>query len=162
LSTSVVPHERTNATSEASVGVLYSCRLIVDTFLFVTLCFSSIAMPKATYSWKGKIVTESTYEKRLAQQKLAIVSATLRDSVVGIATSYGLDDQGVGVRVPVGSRIFSSPRSSDRLWGPPNLITNWYRGVKRPGREAHLSPAVSAQVKKMWICTSIPPYAFIA
>jgi hypothetical protein len=28
-----------------------------------------------------------------------------RDSVVGIATSYGLDDRGVGVRVPVGSRI---------------------------------------------------------
>jgi hypothetical protein len=29
-----------------------------------------------------------------------------RDSVVGIATGYGLDDRGVGVRVPVGSRIF--------------------------------------------------------
>jgi hypothetical protein len=25
-----------------------------------------------------------------------------RDSVVGIATTYGLDDRGVGVRVPVG------------------------------------------------------------
>jgi hypothetical protein len=31
-----------------------------------------------------------------------------RDSVVGIATGYGLDDRGVGVRVPVGSRIFST------------------------------------------------------
>jgi hypothetical protein len=29
-----------------------------------------------------------------------------RGSVVGIATSYGLNDQGVGVRVPVGSRVF--------------------------------------------------------
>jgi hypothetical protein len=28
-----------------------------------------------------------------------------RDSSVGIATSYELDDRGVGVRVPVGSRI---------------------------------------------------------
>jgi hypothetical protein len=36
-------------------------------------------------------------------------------SVVGIATSYGLDDQGVGVRVPVGSRMFSSPDRPDRL-----------------------------------------------
>jgi hypothetical protein len=27
------------------------------------------------------------------------------DSVVGIATGYGLDDRGVGVRVPVRSRI---------------------------------------------------------
>jgi hypothetical protein len=33
-----------------------------------------------------------------------------RDSVVGIATGYGLDDRGVGVRVPVGSRIFSTFR----------------------------------------------------
>jgi hypothetical protein len=38
-----------------------------------------------------------------------------RDSVVGIATSYGLDDRGVGVRVPVGSRIFSFPDRPDRL-----------------------------------------------
>jgi hypothetical protein len=33
-----------------------------------------------------------------------------RDSSVGIATGYGLDDRGVGIRVPVGSRIFSSPQ----------------------------------------------------
>jgi hypothetical protein len=32
-----------------------------------------------------------------------------RDRAVGIATVYGLDDRGVGLRVPVGSRIFSSP-----------------------------------------------------
>jgi hypothetical protein len=44
-----------------------------------------------------------------------------QDSVVRIATGYGLDDQGVGVRVPVGSRIFSSPRRPDRLWGPLSL-----------------------------------------
>jgi hypothetical protein len=25
-----------------------------------------------------------------------------RDSVVGVATGYGLDDRGVGIRVPVG------------------------------------------------------------
>jgi hypothetical protein len=37
------------------------------------------------------------------------------NSSVGIATGYGLDDQGVGVRVPEGSRIFSSPRCPDRL-----------------------------------------------
>jgi hypothetical protein len=51
-----------------------------------------------------------------------------RDSVVGIATGYGLDDRGVGVRFPVESRIFSSPRRPDRLWGPPNLLSNGYRG----------------------------------
>jgi hypothetical protein len=44
----------------------------------------------------------------------------IRDSVVGIATGYGLDDRGFGVRVPVGSKIFSSPRP-DRFWGSPSL-----------------------------------------
>jgi hypothetical protein len=38
-----------------------------------------------------------------------------RDSSVGIATGYGLDDGGVGVRVLVGSRMFSCPRRPDRL-----------------------------------------------
>jgi hypothetical protein len=50
-----------------------------------------------------------------------------RDGSVGIATSYGLDDRGVGVLVPVGSRILSSPRRPDRLWGPPSLLSNGYR-----------------------------------
>jgi hypothetical protein len=50
-----------------------------------------------------------------------------RDSVAGIETGYGLDDRGVGVRVPIGSRIFSSPRRPDRLWGPPNFLSNGYR-----------------------------------
>jgi hypothetical protein len=56
-------------------------------------------------------------------------SSRSRDSVVGIATSYGLDDRGVGVRIPVRSRIFSSPDRPDRLWGPPNLLSNGYRGL---------------------------------
>jgi hypothetical protein len=32
--------------------------------------------------------------------------------------------------------------------------------VKRPGLEADHSPPTSAEVKKMWIYTSTPPYAF--
>jgi hypothetical protein len=46
-----------------------------------------------------------------------------RDSVVGMRLATGLNDRGVGVRVPVGARIFSSPRRSDRLCGPPNLLS---------------------------------------
>jgi hypothetical protein len=45
-----------------------------------------------------------------------------QDSSVGLATGYGLDDQDVGVRVSVGSKIFTSPCRPDRLWGPPNLL----------------------------------------
>jgi hypothetical protein len=59
-----------------------------------------------------------------------------QDSAVGIATGYGLDDRGVGVRVPVGSRIFSSPRRRYRLWRPPNLLPNGYRGLFPLGKAA--------------------------
>jgi hypothetical protein len=38
-----------------------------------------------------------------------------RDSSVGIAAGYGLDDRGVGVRVSVGSRILFSSRHPDWL-----------------------------------------------
>jgi hypothetical protein len=49
-----------------------------------------------------------------------------RDSVVGIATVYWLDDRGVEVRVPVVSKIFCYPRRPDRTWGPPKLLlSNW-------------------------------------
>jgi hypothetical protein len=35
-------------------------------------------------------------------------------------------------------------------------------GIKRPGREADHSPPTSADVKNTWICTSTPPYVFVA
>jgi hypothetical protein len=44
--------------------------------------------------------------------------------MVYIATGYGLDDRGLRVRVPVFSRIFSSPRRPDGLWSPPNLVSD--------------------------------------
>jgi hypothetical protein len=49
-------------------------------------------------------------------------------SAVGIVTGYGLEDRGGGVRVPVESRIFSSPQRPERLWGPPSL-SNGYPGL---------------------------------
>jgi hypothetical protein len=58
---------------------------------------------------------------------LSTVDRRSRYSVVGIKTGYGLDDRGVGVRVSVGSRIFSPQRRPDRPWGPPNLLFNGYR-----------------------------------
>jgi hypothetical protein len=89
------------------------------------------------------------------------------DSVVGIATSYGVDDQGVGVRVTVGSRIFLFSKSSIPALRPTQPPIQWVPGVlslgvKRPGREADHSPPTSAEVKKMWLYTSTPSNAFMA
>jgi hypothetical protein len=50
-------------------------------------------------------------------------------NAIGIATDYGLDDRGVGVQVPVGSRIFISLCRPDQLWGPTSLLSNGYRGL---------------------------------
>jgi hypothetical protein len=86
-----------------------------------------------------------------------------RDSSVGIATGYGLDDREVGVRVPVGSGTFSSPRRPDQLCGPSPVGT-WgsFPGVKRLRREANHSFPTSIEVKKTWIYTSTPTYIFVA
>jgi hypothetical protein len=57
-----------------------------------------------------------------------------RDSSVGIATGYELDDREVGFRVPVGVRIFTSPHRPDGLRGPSNLLSNGYRGSFSGGK----------------------------
>jgi hypothetical protein len=86
---------------------------------------------------------------------------TKAQSVVGIATGYGLDDRGVGVRVTVRSRIFTSPIVQTGSGVHPTSYMmgtgGSFPGVKRPGREAGHSPPSNAEVKKMWIYTSIHP-----
>jgi hypothetical protein len=42
------------------------------------------------------------------------------------------------------------------------MIITLSPGVKRAGREADHSPPTSNEVKKMWIYTSTPPFAFMA
>jgi hypothetical protein len=88
-----------------------------------------------------------------------LLGYTVVYSIVGIATRYGLDGQGVGVRIPVGSKIvFAASRPA---LGPSQPPVHWVPGGdKAAGREADDSPPTNAEVKKTWIYTSTPPYVF--
>jgi hypothetical protein len=75
-----------------------------------------------------------------------------RDSSVGIALGYGLDDRGSRVRFPVGAGNFSLHHRVQNGSGTHPASIQWVPGtlslgVKRPGREADHSPPSSAQVK---------------
>jgi hypothetical protein len=74
-----------------------------------------------------------------------------RDSSVGIATGYRLNDRGIGVLFPIGARFFSSLRRPDWFWGTPNLLSNVVTGalslgVKRPRRESDQSPPTTVGI----------------
>jgi hypothetical protein len=82
-------------------------------------------------------------------------------SSVGIATGYGLDDRDVKSSSPGRDKNFLFSMTSRPALGstqpPIQLVPGALSpGVKRPRREAHRSPAVSAEVKKMLIYTSTP------
>jgi hypothetical protein len=84
------------------------------------------------------------------------------DSIVGIATGYGQDNEGSPNRVK--NFLFST--SSRLVVGPTQPPIQWVLGalspgVKQQGREADHSPPTSAKVKKMWIYKATPPYAFM-
>jgi hypothetical protein len=75
-----------------------------------------------------------------------------RGSVAGVATRYGLDDRGIGVRVPVGLRIFLlhvvQTGSGVHLTSYPMCTGALSPGVKRPGREFDHLPPANTEVKK--------------
>jgi hypothetical protein len=88
------------------------------------------------------------------------------DSKVGIATGYGLDGRRVGVRVPVGSKIYLLQVVRTGSGAHPASYSMGTKGFfpeeQRPGREADHLPPSSAEVKKTRIYTSTSPYAFMA
>jgi hypothetical protein len=77
------------------------------------------------------------------------------------ATRYGAGRQRDRSSSPGGLKIFSSPRRPTQpplQWVPEALSP----GIKRQRREADHSPQSRAEIKKTWIYTSTPPYAFMA
>jgi hypothetical protein len=71
----------------------------------------------------------------------------------------GLDGWGVGVRVLIASRSALGSTQPPIQWVPGGLFPS---GVRRQEREADHSPLTNAKVKKTWVCTSTPSYAFMA
>jgi hypothetical protein len=89
-----------------------------------------------------------------------------RDSVVGIATGCGQDNQGVRVPIPSKVKNFLVSKLSRPALGPTQPPIQWVAGavspgVKWQGHKADHSPPASAKVKKMWIYTSTPLYTFV-
>jgi hypothetical protein len=76
-----------------------------------------------------------------------------RDSSVGIALGYGLDDRDFRVRFPAGDGNFSRHTASRTALRPTHPPIQWAPGalslgVKRLGREADHSSPSSAEVKE--------------
>jgi hypothetical protein len=82
-----------------------------------------------------------------------------RDSSVGIALRYGLDDRGSGVFL-----FTTAFRPALGLTQPPIqwVLGALSVGVKRQGRETDHSPPSSERSKNAWRYTSTPQYAFMA
>jgi hypothetical protein len=83
------------------------------------------------------------------------------NNAYSIATGYGLDGPGVGVRVPIGA-ISSPLRVVQTGSGAHQPPIQWIPGALYPGHEADHSPPTSVEFKNTWIYTPTPPYAFIA
>jgi hypothetical protein len=77
----------------------------------------------------------------------------MRDSSVGIALGYGLDDRGSRVQFPVGAGYFCLHHRTQNGSGAhpvsyPMGTKGLSLGIKQPGHEADHSPPSSAEVKE--------------
>jgi hypothetical protein len=87
-------------------------------------------------------------------------------STVGIVPGYGLDSQGVGVRVPVESKIFLlcvvQTGSKAHPASYPMDTRGSFLGDIVAGSQSDHSPPTSDKAKKTWIYTFTPQYVFMA
>jgi hypothetical protein len=137
-------------------------------------CAATHGLPSNLWNWKAHYGVHkspplvSILSQINAMRIYKYISAyTSRDSSVGIATGYGLDDQGGGgSSSPVRVKNFHFSISSRLALGSTQPPIKWVPGssspgVKRQGREADHSPPTSAEVKETWIYTSTSSYAFM-
>jgi hypothetical protein len=98
------------------------------------------------------IFLDCSCQKKIIYLQVLLLS---RDSSVGIALGYGLDDRGSRVRFPTGGGlgIFLFTIASRTTLRPTQPYIQWVSGalslgVKRPGCEADHSYPSSAEVKE--------------
>jgi hypothetical protein len=119
---------------------------------------------RETFRWcKSQICLQISYKIFSTLR----IRAKSRDSSVGIALAYGLDDLGSIVRFPAGAENFSLHHRVRNGFGPIQPPIQWVPGVlslgvKRPGREADHPSSSSGEVKNVWRFTSTPQYVFMA
>jgi hypothetical protein len=81
------------------------------------------------YQQTGRRVTDSFIPSRF--------DISEPGSSVSILSGYRLDDRAIEVRSPAAAKgFFLYPRCPDRLWGPPSLLSNGYRGSLPRGQSA--------------------------
>jgi hypothetical protein len=114
------------------------------------------------------VISLNTYSSNGSQcnKKNPVHLYVSRDSSVGIALGYGLDDWGSRVRFLASAGNFSLHHrvQNGSLAHPasyPMGARGSFPGGKRQGREADHSPPSSAEVNNVWSYTSTPQYAFM-
>jgi hypothetical protein len=142
-------HTRGNASQKARQSRMFDANSyfpkLLASHIITRLIFKAVITVAGTTARANQAVTwDDAFHSRFyfypfVKQKLICIFHMLRgsrDSAVGIATDYGLNDREVGVGFPVRSRIFCSPCCPDRLWGSPSLLSNGYGGAPFPGGKA--------------------------
>jgi len=112
--------------------------------------FSNLINPrlKAIPKFKKKTLRSLRYIYIYIYVCVCVWAGGTLDSVVGIATHYGLDGQRIGTvrgSNPACGEIFRT--RPDRLWGPPSLPYNGYRGKAAGALRWPPTPS-SAEVKE--------------
>jgi len=124
------------------------------------------------YKWwscRHKLLVETSITPHRGRNCFLYISLIrCRGSSVSIVTRLRAGRPGFTYRQGHWCDCFSSPPHPDRIWVPPSLLSNEYRGllpggwVKRLRRETDKSPPSSVEVKNVRSYTSTPPYVLMA
>jgi hypothetical protein len=101
-------------------------------FIYHRLLMAAIAVTRQHPP--SLLVRGFIFDPALRWHTIRKICFLVRDSAVGIATGYGLDGQGIGIRVPGEARFFSFPRRLNRFWGPPSFLSNESWGLFPQGQ----------------------------